>query len=503
MLEVGAIVGGRLRVDQIIGAGGMGIVVAATHLELGNRVAIKFLRDELAQNAVIVERFIREARAVVNLKTEHVCRVLDVGRLDSGAPYIVMEMLAGSDLARAISQRPLPVATAVDYVLQACVALAEAHAAGIVHRDLKPANLFVTRRLDGGPLVKVLDFGIAKAMDAAGPSLTQTAGMMGSPGYMSPEQLLSARDVDTRTDIWALGVTLYQLVSARMPFPAPTLTEISIKVATDPPAPLDVDPDLAAVIFRCLEKQPERRYPSVAALAADLVKFGSSDGRRTAALAAALPGHAAAPTLAPAPVASDAPTAASVASSPFTPHPAAQTPAPEPTIPARRARWPLVLGALVLVGGTVGIMLAVTRNQEAAPVSPEPAPVVTQTVDAGVFTVVARDGGDAWATTAEPSLVDAGRKDEDDDFEEVVVGPEDVGIVMTGTMKEQMKTGCRAMVAQVDRLPKVDTLRMQLIQCWCALDNIDKAQAVLAQMTDKKLRQGARAACAMQGGKLK
>jgi eukaryotic-like serine/threonine-protein kinase len=246
----------------------MGIVASATHLELGNQVAVKFLRDEYAQNPTIVERFIREARAVVTLRTEHVCRVIDVGRLDSGAPYIVMEMLHGADLSQAIAKRPLPVTTAVDYIMQACVALAEAHSHGIVHRDIKPANLFVTRRPDGGPLVKVLDFGIAKAMDNHGPALTHTSGMMGSPGYMSPEQLMSARDVDLRTDIWALGVTLYQLVSGTMPFAAPTITEIAIKVAADTPPPLAVDPGLSRVIFRCLEKAPAARYGSRAATAA-------------------------------------------------------------------------------------------------------------------------------------------------------------------------------------------------------------------------------------------
>jgi len=251
VISVGEVIGGRLRIDHIVGEGGMGVVAAATHLELGHRVAVKVLRDELAANPTIVERFIREARAVVGLRTEHVCRVLDVGRQPSGAPYIVMEMLDGSDLARAIAQRPLPVTTAVEYVMQACVALAEAHHAGIIHRDLKPANLFVTRRPDGGPCVKVLDFGIAKAVDA-GAHLTHTTGAMGSPGYMSPEQLQSARDVDQRTDIWALGVTLYQLISGRLPFWSPTLAEVAIKIATEPPAPLDygLDPALGAVISR-------------------------------------------------------------------------------------------------------------------------------------------------------------------------------------------------------------------------------------------------------------
>ena len=275
----------------------MGVVVAATHLELGHRVAIKLLRDEVAANPAIVERFQREAKAVVGLRTEHVCRVSDVGRLDGiGTPYIVMEMLDGVDLQRTITRSPLPLTTAVEYVLQACVALAEAHAAGIIHRDLKPANLFVTRRLDGGPLVKVLDFGIAKALMEPGVHVT-SATPMGSPGYMSPEQIESARDVDLRTDIWALGATLYQLLSARLPFGGTNLTAIAINVMTEPPAPIDTDPRLRAVILKCLEKKPEHRYGSVVELMMALAPFGGPNARLYINLAAQLGGgHSAFPT---------------------------------------------------------------------------------------------------------------------------------------------------------------------------------------------------------------
>jgi hypothetical protein len=268
----------------------MGVVVAATHLELGHRVAIKLLRDEVAANPAIVERFQREAKAVVGLRTEHVCRVSDVGRLDGlGTPYIVMEMLDGVDLQRTVTRSPLPLTTAVEYVLQACVALAEAHAAGIIHRDLKPANLFVTRRLDGGPLVKVLDFGIAKALMEPGVHAT-SATPMGSPGYMSPEQIESARDVDVRTDIWALGATLYQLLSARLPFGGTNLTAIAINVMTEAPAPIDTDPRLRAVILKCLEKKPENRYASAIELMMALAPFGGPSARHYINLAAQLGG---------------------------------------------------------------------------------------------------------------------------------------------------------------------------------------------------------------------
>jgi eukaryotic-like serine/threonine-protein kinase len=291
VLQLGAVIGGRFRIDDILGIGGMGIVVAATHLELGTRVAMKFMREEMLGKADIGERFVREARAVVRLRTEHVCKVLDVARLDSGAPYIVMELLEGTDLSRTIVRQPLPMTIAVEYVMQACVALAEAHGLGIVHRDLKPANLFVTRGAHGRPLVKVLDFGIAKAMFDNAAALTMTRAMLGSPGYMSPEQVASARSVDARSDIWALGVTLYQLLSGRMPFVAPTPTALAIKIAFEPAAPLGGDPALAAIVGRCLDKAPERRYADVAALAAELVPFGGPAARRIAAAVSARPGQ--------------------------------------------------------------------------------------------------------------------------------------------------------------------------------------------------------------------
>jgi serine/threonine-protein kinase len=351
VVTAGTTIGGRFRVDHLLGAGGMGIVVAATHLELGHRVAIKLLRDEVAASPTAVERFLREARSVVQLRTEHVCRVIDVGRLDTGAPYIVMELLDGSDLGRVVAKQPLPVATAVEYVLQACVALAEAHAAGIVHRDLKPANLFVTRRADGGPLIKVLDFGIAKALSETGAQLTHSHSVLGSPGYISPEQLYSARDVDVRTDIWALGVTLYQLLSARLPFYRENATEMAVRIATEDPDPLEVVAPLGAAVLRCLAKQPADRYPDVAALATDLVPFGGPSARSIAASVHQVAGARALPSV-PLPVVDrSAITAASIAQDPAA-GPADRGPTDrDPVAPVRRRRW---LVAPVLVLGIAG-----------------------------------------------------------------------------------------------------------------------------------------------------
>ncbi len=278
----GQILGGKYRVDRVLGAGGMGMVVAATHLQLDERIAIKFLLPEALANPEAVARFGREAKAAVKIRGEHVARVIDVGTFENGAPYMVMEHLDGRDLASLIHERGamLP-SDAVDAILQACEALAEAHALGIVHRDLKPANLFMTRRPDGTPSVKVLDFGISKlTAPGADHSMTKTTAIMGSPLYMSPEQMTASRQVDARTDIWALGVVLYELLTGRVPFRAETLPEICGLILTAAPSPVrDFSPGvpegLQAVVLRCLEKDRERRFYNVSQVAQALAPFGS------------------------------------------------------------------------------------------------------------------------------------------------------------------------------------------------------------------------------------
>jgi len=277
----GQILAGKYRIERVLGRGGMGVVVAATHLQLGERVALKFLLPGALENAEAVARFDREARAAVRIKSEHVARVSDVGNLDNGAPYLVMEYLEGIDLSTWLVQRgPLPIEQAVGFVLQACEAIAEAHTLGIVHRDLKPANLFVIERPDGLLAVKVLDFGISKStgLGASGAGITRTSAAIGSPLYMSPEQMQSARDVDTRGDIWALGVLLYELVSGRTPFPGESMAELVLKVVTAAPFPLrgvcvDAPPGLEAVVLKCLEKDRRARYQTVADLAVALLEF--------------------------------------------------------------------------------------------------------------------------------------------------------------------------------------------------------------------------------------
>ena len=291
LVREGEVLAGKYRVERVLGRGGMGIVVAAHHLQLDEKVAIKFLLPEAVSNAEVIGRFVREARAAVRIKSEHVARVSDVGTLEDGAPYMVMEYLEGSDLAGWLKEHHvLPIEQAVEFVLQACEAIAEAHALGIVHRDLKPANLFVVRRADGLWSIKVLDFGISKvvALDASGPdaNLTRTTAVMGSPLYMPPEQLAASKTVDARADIWALGVILYELITGEAPFAGETLPEVCIKIAIEAPRGMrdlraDVPQALEAVVLRCLEKERARRYLNVAELALALVDFGPKRARNS------------------------------------------------------------------------------------------------------------------------------------------------------------------------------------------------------------------------------
>jgi len=286
-VRVGEVLAGKYEVERVLGQGGMGVVVAARHVQLGQRVALKFLLQEACYDEHAVERFLREARAVVQIRGEHVARVSDVGTLESGAPYIVMEYLEGRDLSELLQQRgALPITEAIGYVLQACEAIAQAHALHIVHRDLKPANLFLTTRPDGSPLIKVLDFGISKTMpqetDAPSPALTSSFALLGSPLYLSPEQIRTAREVDPRSDIWSLGVILHELVTNQAPFMAESLPAVLAMIIADPPVKLrsarpDAPPALEAVIERCLAKDRSQRFPDLVEFVQALVPFGPAE----------------------------------------------------------------------------------------------------------------------------------------------------------------------------------------------------------------------------------
>jgi serine/threonine-protein kinase len=269
----------------------MGVVVAARDVALDRSVAIKFLHRLSPRDVEFSARFRREARAMAKLTNEHCVRVLDVGELPTGDPYLVMEHLEGADLSELVEERgPLPVAEVVDYVLQACEAVAEAHALGIVHRDLKPSNLFLAHRADGTSVIKVLDFGIAKVPsgDPEGPqSLTSTTAFLGSPAYISPEQLLCARDVGVGADIWSLGAILHKLLAGRPPFTADTMPQVcSLIISSAPPRVRDARPEvpreMQEVILRCLAKEPGDRFRDVAELARALVRFAAGGAHPSA-----------------------------------------------------------------------------------------------------------------------------------------------------------------------------------------------------------------------------
>jgi serine/threonine protein kinase len=280
--DIGALVAGKYKLERILGQGGMGVVYAAQHVQLDQRVAIKFLLPHVAsQHSGAVQRFVREARASARIRSEHVARVVDVST-ENGVPYMVMEHLVGTDLGQVLkSFGALAVDDAVDYVLQACEALAEAHSLGIVHRDLKPSNIFVARRSDGTPVIKVLDFGIAKAPAGeawAEGALTGTDGAIGSPMYMSPEHLRSTATVDQRTDVWSLGIILHELLTSRHPFEATSPGGMCVMIAADPPAALrrhrpDAPQELENVLLKCLEKDRNKRFQDVGELAAALAPF--------------------------------------------------------------------------------------------------------------------------------------------------------------------------------------------------------------------------------------
>jgi serine/threonine protein kinase len=281
----------KYRVEKCLGTGGMGTVVAARHLELEQRVAIKLMHPHLAEHPESVTRFLREGQAAGRLRSDHVARVLDVGRLENGAPYLVMEYLEGKDLDTLTDEHgALSLEKAATYLLQACEAVAEAHAAGIVHRDLKPSNLFLTLDPYGQPKIKVLDFGISKLSQEGSTtghsdgSITVTAAIMGSPLYMPPEQMRSARQADARSDIWALGAVLYELLTVRHVWSGSTVSEICVRAATDPTPSVcavraDLPREVDAIVARCLEKEPALRFQSAAELASALAPLAGAAGK--------------------------------------------------------------------------------------------------------------------------------------------------------------------------------------------------------------------------------
>ena len=292
-VKPGRMIAGKYRVERELGRGGFGVVVRARHLTIDQIVAIKVLtpseegawKDDAA-------RFKREAQATAALRSEHVVRILDVDSLEDGSPYIVMEYLEGETLHHTIHTRPLSVEEAVDHVIQVLAALGEAHGAGIVHRDLKPANVFITRGAGGTMVAKVLDFGVSKigahsglgSASASSQPITKTGAVLGTVAYMAPEQMVDAKRVDARADLWSVGIILYELLTKLTPFGPATNPTIVTTVLTKPPTPLselrpDLPPKLVRGVMRCLEKLPENRPATAAAAAAALAPFASVRAR--------------------------------------------------------------------------------------------------------------------------------------------------------------------------------------------------------------------------------
>jgi eukaryotic-like serine/threonine-protein kinase len=289
--KAGDLLAGKYRIERVLGQGGMGIVFAANHELLGVRVAVKCLLTDIATSTEAVTRFVNEAKNAARIQSDNVARVMDVGTLDGGRPYMVIEFLEGDDLSKLLETRgPLSVQEAVDYVLQALEGLAQAHSIGIVHRDLKPANLFLVKRQDKTMQVKVLDFGISKSTNPLGEgsgAMTSTKALLGSPYYMSPEQLRSSKSVDARADIWSVGIILYELLTGTPPFAGDNFGELFAAILEmDAPSLLqkrpDINPQFEHVVMRCLQRKPDNRYSNVGELASALAPFASTRGQRTA-----------------------------------------------------------------------------------------------------------------------------------------------------------------------------------------------------------------------------
>ncbi|WP_437329757.1 serine/threonine protein kinase [Sorangium sp. So ce381] len=447
----GTVIARKYRVERTIGRGGMGLVVEALHLDLDTRVAIKFLLPEFMSYTEASERFMREARTVAKLQTPHVVRVLDVAALESGEPYMVMELLDGVDLAgHAAESGTLAIGECIDHIVQACEALAEAHALGIVHRDLKPANLFLTKRPDGAPHIKVLDFGVSKILtgDTGNVSLTQTTTILGSALYMSPEQMRSSKSVDPRTDIYALGVCLFEIIGGRPPYVADSFPELCAKIYTSPPEALqDLRPEvpegLVEVIEKSIAREPEDRFQSIAEFVQALAPYAAPGTRTT--IGGILRQHAVELDLPP-PASRAAMTRTSRASRTSSGGPSvsdrgartgSSTPPVEDEVPRRgRTMLYVAVGAVAVLVGAWGALqfqrsrFAVGGSEATAPAE---APSSADTAAPGAPTATAPQAPDTAAASPTVAVPAGAAATADAGASEADAGPSDAGVSPTGT----------------------------------------------------------------------
>jgi serine/threonine-protein kinase len=424
--SVGSVVAGKYLVEGMLGSGGLGAVVVARHVALDQRVAIKYLKPGLTDQEVMT-RFLREARLTAQIQSEHAVKVHDVGELDGARPYMVMEYLEGTTLRQKLGGGALAPAVAVDYVLQACDALAEAHALGIVHRDLKPENLFLVKRPNKAPILKIIDFGMSKVTprhrDASQVHVTRSTERFGTPAFMSPEQLRSATTVDARADIWALGVVLFELITGSLPFDGEDLPQLCTSILMDEPARPStlvptIPPALEAALLRCLEKDRRFRFRNVAELAQELGPFGPPGAGERVERIKTTVAQGGASVRPPAPASGPVP----VATPPDPAGPAVEPAAPpeeEPSarLPVARPRAPLVLGVAGVSAVVVAIAWALVPRHESRgssatpPPSAVPVPAATQVTPSPETTATAtatapKVAVDAAATTS-PATADS------------------------------------------------------------------------------------------------
>ncbi|MGC4064645.1 MAG: protein kinase [Polyangiaceae bacterium] len=278
-IALGTVIGRKYRIDEVVAEGGMGIVYRGWHLVLELPIAIKVVRPEYVNHVDVVSLFVTEARANAQLRGLHVAHVLDMGRVENGPPFMVLEYLDGRDLRAVLTaEGPLSIWRAADYLVQACDGVAEAHARGIVHRDLKPENLFLARTPDRGEVLKVIDFGISKAPAYSKRNSQLRNEGLGSPHYMAPEQISSPENVDGRSDVWSLGVVLFELLTNDTPFRGETVESTCVQVLYHEPGSVralrpDIPEGLDEIIARCLKKRPDERFQSVRELAAALEPY--------------------------------------------------------------------------------------------------------------------------------------------------------------------------------------------------------------------------------------